>query len=221
MKAKITEVFKSIQGEGLYQGMAQVFVRFFGCNLNCIFCDTKLVYYMEKNIDQLLEEIFLLSGYDSISLTGGEPLLQADFLLELAKELKQRGLKIHLETNGVLYDGLAKVIEYIDVVAMDFKLPSSAKIDSFWPEHENFLKIAQKKEVFVKSVISPDTNAVDIHRAIEIINNVNREVIFVLQPQNPFEERLGERLRYFEDICKKGRVNVRILKQMHKELGIR
>jgi len=94
MFAKIAEIFKSIQGEGIYQGESQVFVRFFGCNLNCQFCDTKLTSYRELTLDELLGQINSFSDYHSISLTGGEPLLQAYFLEKLAEQLKLDGKTI-------------------------------------------------------------------------------------------------------------------------------
>ncbi|MFA7677711.1 MAG: 7-carboxy-7-deazaguanine synthase QueE, partial [Candidatus Omnitrophota bacterium] len=111
MNAKICEVFKSIQGEGLYRGVDQVFVRFFGCNLECSFCDTKLQSFQEISLPELLEQINSFNGYDYVSLTGGEPLLQEDFVGVLAKALKEEKKKVYLETNGILHEQLDKVIE--------------------------------------------------------------------------------------------------------------
>jgi len=72
MKAKIVEVFESIQGEGLYLGEKQIFVRFFGCNLNCNFCDTRPDRFMEYEPQELFKEIELYQDkYHSISFTGG------------------------------------------------------------------------------------------------------------------------------------------------------
>ncbi|MCM8763078.1 MAG: 7-carboxy-7-deazaguanine synthase QueE, partial [Candidatus Omnitrophica bacterium] len=78
MQAKIAEIFKSIQGEGIYQGREQVFVRFYGCNLKCQFCDTPLTHYEELRPEELLNRINIFGvDYHSLSLTGGEPLLQS------------------------------------------------------------------------------------------------------------------------------------------------
>ena len=60
-------------------GSLQVFVRFFGCNLNCQFCDTKLKKFKFYNVNSLKREVSSLK-IKFLSLTGGEPLLQADFL---------------------------------------------------------------------------------------------------------------------------------------------
>jgi len=221
MKARITEIFKSIQGEGPYQGIVQVFVRFFGCNLNCIFCDTLLSYYREIYLKSLLEELDSFSGYHSVSLTGGEPLLQIDFLIELVKELKKKKIIIYLETNGTLPDNLLKIINYLDVISMDFKLPSSSQLKPFWKEHQDFLKIAVDKNIFIKTVIGPQTTDSDIYQTIKIIKKINKNLRLVLQPQSPFELRLNDKLGNLQDICIKQGIDAKIIGQIHKTLGIR
>lgn len=221
MKAKISEVFKSIQGEGPYQGLAQVFVRFFGCNLSCSFCDTSLKRWAEESIESLLEKILALGDCRCVSLTGGEPLLQVDFLKELAAELKNRAKTVYLETNGILYRSLEKVIDYIDIIAMDFKLPSSTAGNNFWQMHREFLKIALKKEVFVKAVVSSTTELSDIVESIKIIKELKPDLCFVLQPQNPFECLLRGRLKEFESVCLRENIDVKVIAQLHKELGVK
>ncbi|MCX5680766.1 MAG: 7-carboxy-7-deazaguanine synthase QueE [Candidatus Omnitrophica bacterium] len=131
MNAKISEIFKSIQGEGKYLGVSQVFVRFFGCSLNCKICDTPYAKgnsaeYEEYTSGKLLSEIRRLSqGIHSVSLSGGEPLEQKDFLKSFLPLLKKQGMKTYLETNGVLFENLKEVIKHVDIVAMDMKLPSA------------------------------------------------------------------------------------------------
>jgi len=125
-KGKIAEVFNSVQGEGLYFGEEQIFVRFFGCNLKCKFCDTRLDRFTEYEPQELLEEIKLYQdNHRTVSFTGGEPLLQKYFLREILKLTRDEGYKNYLETNGILHSALEDVIDYVDTVAMDLKLPSS------------------------------------------------------------------------------------------------
>jgi organic radical activating enzyme len=222
MKAKISEIFESIQGEGLYQGQKQIFVRFYGCNLNCSYCDTRLNYYQEKTVEEVSDDVFYYRKTRCVSLTGGEPLLQIDFLQNLTKRLKSEGKALYLETNGTLCQNLRKVISDIDIVAMDFKLPSSTSLRGFWQEHENFLKICLKnnKEIFIKIVIGENSKFNDIIKTIGILKKFGCRPPVVLQPQSPFEDFLGEKLESFARLFKRNSLDVRIIAQIHKKLGI-
>lgn len=223
MKARIAEVFESVQGEGIYLGEQQIFVRFFGCNLNCSFCDTKLDSFIEYEPEELLEEIKLYeNGSNSISFTGGEPLLQKDFLKEILKLTAGAGYKNYLETNGTLPIELEEVVDYLDIVAMDFKLPSSAGMGSLWRMHRRFLEIASQKEVFLKAVICQSTEEEDLREALGLIKEVNKAAILVLQP-NSFEDysRMQGKLEYFRDVCLKNNVSACVIPQMHKIAGIK
>jgi len=221
-RGKVFELFESIQGEGIYQGIRQVFVRFYGCNLNhCRFCDTTLEGYKEFRAEDLVKEInSYQKPFHSVSLTGGEPLLQKDFLKELLVLLKQRGLRTYLETNGILASELSELIDEVDIIAMDVKLPSSTGLGSFWPEHKRFLEVACGKDAFIKTVICNSTREEDIHRALEIISDFNLPL--VLQP-NSFElgEALRDKLREFQKICLGSLSDVRIIPQLHKLIGVR
>lgn len=221
MRVKISEVFKSIQGEGLYQGAEQLFLRFFGCNLNCEFCDTKLDSYREISLADLLGELSSFEGYHSLSLTGGEPLLQVDFLEELVGQLKKDGKVVYLETNGTLYEDLKRVINNIDIVSMDFKLSSSTGMPDFWFEHREFLKVARKREVFVKTVVGPASRIEDLRIALAIIKEIDKDIPLVLQPENPKEAELKNKLNYFEKVASSSNIKVEIRPQLHKVLDIR
>jgi organic radical activating enzyme len=223
MKGKISEVFESIQGEGLYFGERQVFVRFFGCNLKCNFCDTKLDSFIEYEPEELFEEIKLYPNeFHSISFTGGEPLLQKDFLKEVLTLTHAQGYKNYLETNGTLADGLKTVIDYIDIVAMDLKLPSSTGLEYFWDRHRKFLEIASAKEVFLKAVICSSTKEDDLRQGLNLIKDINQAAILVLQP-NSYEKRrkLAGKLKEFKEICLKEKVTTCVIPQLHKTAGIK
>lgn len=92
MKYRVVEKFVSINGEGTKAGQLAVFVRFAGCNLRCDYCDTKWAYmadvaYVEMSGEEILEYI-KSCGVKNVTLTGGEPLIQAGIrsLLELLAE---------------------------------------------------------------------------------------------------------------------------------------
>jgi organic radical activating enzyme len=221
MKAKISEIFKSIQGEGIYQGQEQVFVRFYGCNLSCSFCDTKLDFYEEKATAEIIENINTYKDFSAVSLTGGEPLLQIEFLDDLCRELKSQGKTIYLETNGTLFNNLRRIISYLDIIAMDFKLPSSTTQKQLWFEHREFLKSALAKEVFIKLVIGKDTLKDDIASSIKLIKEIEPNLEVVLQPENLYERELTDKLEIFLRTFKVNGIKARVTPQLHKQLGIR
>ncbi|MDO8525105.1 MAG: 7-carboxy-7-deazaguanine synthase QueE, partial [Candidatus Omnitrophota bacterium] len=231
-KAEITEIFSSIQGEGIFLGAKQIFVRFRKCNLDCIFCDElKGLPAREYSPIELMKEVKALEAsagpHHSVSLTGGEPLLCWDFLRTFLKMLKKaRGLKAYLETNGTLPHELAKIIDSLDIVAMDFKLPSSTGGRSYWHEHAEFLKIASKRIVFVKAVVTPDTDKKDIEKAVQMIKRLRKNVPFILQPASPVKpdnKIIGnDRLLGFLDIGLKNDFNnIRVIPQIHKILKVK
>jgi 7-carboxy-7-deazaguanine synthase len=223
MKGKINDIFESVQGEGIYLGEEQLFVRFFGCNLGCKFCDTKIDNFREYDAQQLLAE---LKGYPniyhSVSFTGGEPLLQKDFLKEAMALTKKAGYKNYLETNGVLHQELEELIDLVDFIAMDVKLPSSTGQRSFWQEHSKFLKVASRKEVFLKAVVCEDTKESDLRQAVDLIKEINQGLILVLQP-NSFDDnpRLRKKLQNFKEICAHEGIQGCIIPQMHKILNLK
>ncbi|MBN3040321.1 MAG: 7-carboxy-7-deazaguanine synthase QueE [Candidatus Omnitrophica bacterium] len=221
MKAKISEIFKSIQGEGLYQGLEQVFVRFYGCSLSCKFCDTKLSGYREYSVKDLTQALNSFTNFHSISLTGGEPLEQVFFLKEFLESYRKGAKKIYLETNGILFDNLKRIVGHLDIISMDFKLSSSTGIKAFWHEHREFIKIAASKDFFIKAVIGHSTLVNDIRIALSIIKESGSHATLVLQPENPFEHELAAKLNYFYKICQEYSVRVKIISQLHKVIGVK
>ena len=223
MKARINEVFDSVQGEGLYLGEKQIFVRFFNCNLSCSYCDTKLDQFTEYEPGELFEEIKLYRDkYHSISFTGGEPLLYADFLEAIIKLTSGHGHKHYLETNGTLFSELEQLIDCIDIIAMDLKFPSSTGMGNLWQMHRKFLKIASKKEVFLKAIICQATYEEDLREALAIIREISPASVLVLQPNN-YENQsvLHEKLLNFRQIANQQGVTTCIIPQIHKIVGLR
>lgn len=222
-KAKIAEVFDSVQGEGIYLGEKQIFVRFFGCNLNCVYCDTKLDQFMEYEPHELVEEIKLYRDkYHSISFTGGEPLLCKDFLKEVFRLTAKGGHKHYLETNGTLVAELEELIGNIDFVAMDLKFPTSSGMGDLWDTHKKFLKVASQKEVFLKAIICEGTKEEDLQVAIKLIKEISPSSVLVLQP-NSFEDPvfLHQKLSKYKEICKQAKVIACIIPQIHKLTGLK
>lgn len=232
MKAEITEIFSSIQGEGIFLGAKQIFVRFKRCNLNCIYCDTPARDAMAKEYTaiELMSEIKFLELsrglHHSVSFTGGEPLLYSDFLKAFLPNLKKRRFVAYLETNGTLPGELAKIIDDVDIVAMDFKLPSSTGERAFWKEHRDFLGLASRKKVFVKAIITVDTSKGDIIRAVRLVKEFRKNIPLVLQPATPLrasdKEVDRKKLLDFLEIGSKNRLDhIRVISQVHKLLNVK
>ena len=227
--AKITEVFLSIQGEGIHAGEDHIFVRFHGCNMRCAFCDTPQPEAPEESsVRAVVDKI---SGLDknrkakAVTITGGEPLLHTQFLKVLLPALRERGYKIHLDTNGTLPEKAKEVIGLVDVVAMDIKLPSSTKDKHFWEEHLEFLKAARAKEVFIKMVITDETSDADIEKAVALIESVDRGIILIFQPASAFGEFNGvpesSRLLDWQKRAQSRLKDVRVMPQLHKIRGVK
>lgn len=223
MKGKIAEVFKSIQGEGIYFGEKQVFIRFFGCNLKCRFCDTPLKHFKEYGPDELFLELQSHGkDFNSISFTGGEPLLQKDFLKSVMRLTAKYNYKNYLDTNGTLPDALAEVVDYADIVSMDIKLPSSTGEKSFYAEHKKFLEIASAKELSVKITICSSTLESELREAVNLIKEKNKYAVLVLQPDSSEDKGiLLEKLAHFKQICMKEDIITCVIPQMHKIIGVR
>ena len=246
--ARAVEIFSSFQGEGPHVGRRHIFVRFAGCNLRCLYCDTpdSLTSPPEARVeerpgtrtfetldnplslDEVVEAIRRLARepHDAVSLTGGEPLLQADFIGRIAPLIREMGLGVYLETNGSLPDRLAEVISGMDTIAMDIKLPQTLHDGRDWfEEHARSLRIAlAAPEVFCKLVLPAGPDLEQIGSAARMVAEVSRRVLFIIQPVTPFGavnaapdqddiHRAYETARQYLD-------GVRVIPQMHKAMGL-
>lgn len=103
MKYKVIEYFTSINGEGLKSGQLTTFIRFVGCNLRCVFCDSKYTYDKDEKYevmtDKQILEYVAKTGIKNVTLAGGEPLFQPN-IKELVKALCDSGFNVEIETNG-------------------------------------------------------------------------------------------------------------------------
>jgi 7-carboxy-7-deazaguanine synthase len=155
----ITEIFKSIQGEGTRAGLPCIFVRLTGCNLRCTWCDTAYAFHGGKkmSLPEMLARVDELAGRATgtpatsanialVELTGGEPLLQEE-VYPLADSLLAAGYVVMIETSGERYAGrLPREV----IKIMDVKCPDSGEADTF--EMRNLEVLDAKDEV--KFVVS-------------------------------------------------------------------
>jgi 7-carboxy-7-deazaguanine synthase len=132
---QITEIYKSLQGESTYAGLACVFVRLTGCNLRCSWCDSEYTFQGGRKMtsDKVRDEVKRLNPNGGlVEITGGEPMLQERELLPLMRQLLETGYRVLLETSGErpLERVPAEVIKIVDV-----KCPDSGEGDTFHVEN--------------------------------------------------------------------------------------
>jgi len=132
MILKVSQIFHSVQGEGVYAGVPTTFVRLQGCNLltPCNWCDTGYAHDGSKgrlmDVQDILSQVVKLEPRTYkhwVCITGGEPLFQPEGLHELIKYLKRYGLRVEVETNGTIPKPSWWTI--VDSWAADIKCPSS------------------------------------------------------------------------------------------------
>src|SRR6516165_10716764 len=181
----VTEIFKSIQGEGTRAGLPCVFVRLTGCNLRCTWCDTAYAFHGGKkmNVDEVearVDELARRGAKDSgaaaavplVELTGGEPLLQEE-IYPLAGKLVAAGYTVMIETSGEKFVGRLprEVIKIVDV-----KCPDSGEADTF--DAANLEAVDGKDEIkFVLSTRRDYEFARDFTRQHGLAKRV-RQVLF-------------------------------------------
>lgn len=168
MKYKIAEKFLSINGEGCSSGYLSTFIRFAGCNLSCVYCDTKWANenecpYILMSSDEILN--YIKSNYvKNVTLTGGEPLVQNNIKSLLILLSKEASLKIEIETNGSV--DISPFLNIGDNISftLDYKLRSSCMEEKM--HLQNFNKL--RSNDCVKFVIG---SYEDLERAKYIIDN--------------------------------------------------
>lgn len=208
-RVAVHEIFSGIQGEGVLVGVRQVFVRFHGCLLRCRYCDTRAscgtppaACAAEQTaglrdmaplpnpltVDDILDAVRRLQqGYPhhSVSLTGGEPLLQRLLLDELLPALHAAGLPTYLETNGQMPKELAALREMPRYLAMDFKLPSLVEGGVAWEPQATFLDTALARmplEAIQVKIVFGAACREEVEHAARLIAARRRDIACVLQP---------------------------------------
>lgn len=244
-KGYISEIFESFEGEGINQGILCYFIRFSGCNLDCQGCDTsyskKIQEFFEfegkqyknpieaKDLKSLFNKIFTdTKEVNPLVLTGGEPLLQVDFLKSFLETLSYPGIVI-LETNGTLPDNFLKIEKYIDFVSMDWKLEGTYKVLKYNNKlitdlHKDFLIATKQKKTQIKLVVNENTLAEFEHAINSIYKTRRNKVNIVIQPFVDENNKIFNdfnKLKEYYLIAKKYFPRVKVSLQMHKFLYIK
>jgi 7-carboxy-7-deazaguanine synthase len=214
----IKDIFYSFQGEGPWVGYPQIFLRFYGCNITCDYCDEpdfvkdKKKYSIEDCVAEL--KSFTNKDVHSLSLTGGEPLMYADFIKQLAPHLD---MPLYLETNATLPKNLAKIKDDITYFSIDYKPGYET------PFKESLELLKDKEHVFIKYILCKDFPDKDIETVSELLKPYSFP--FVIQPVTPFalvtEKASPEDIYRGYALAKKSISDVRVIPQTHKFINLK
>lgn len=202
---KTTEIFASVQGEGLRQGEPTIFVRLAGCNRRCAFCDTKKAWRggRELALDGILAEVGRLHEARPsawVCLTGGEPLAQN--VRPLVVRLQEAGFKVQVETNGT----------FPPEPRADWHTVSPKPPD--YDFHPGFRKRAREVKLIVCRSLT-----LDVVRAMRAAFPAATPLI--LQPQSNSAWSRKRALALLEGAARAGLDGIRLSVQLHKVYGIR
>ena len=201
IEIKVSEIFTSFQGEGPYIGTPATFLRLYGCNLDCEWCDTDISTYEMLSVDDVAEILMTQMEFNNINLlviTGGEPTLQMEEIKRLIKELPE-DIKIQLETNGSIFEYLPE-IEYVISPKED-----KEKVFENYHKYDN---------VFFKFVI---TSKEDIDEVIAIKNKYGYDKTIWLQGEFSKDALMADLIR--ENFPRLE--NIKLSVQTHKYLSQR
>ena len=202
---KTTEVFASVQGEGLRQGEPTVFVRLSGCNLRCGFCDTKAAWRggRERPVGEIVAEVVRLgSGLPAawVCLTGGEPLAQD--VRPLVDLLHDEGYLVQVETNGTFPPDPRADWHTVSPKPPDYDV------------HPGFVRLAREVKLVVCRALTLD--AVRTVRAA-----FPAATPLILQPQSNAAWSRKKALKLLEGAYRSGLGGIRLSVQLHKVYGLR
>lgn len=168
---RVVEIFKSIEGEGLRAGLPATFVRLYGCNLNCSYCDTPYSHTSEyelaeeMSINQIVRKV-LYMGIPNVTITGGEPMIQREFV-DLVLALVERGFYVNVETNGTL--PIPKVLALVPslMFTMDYKCPSSGMCEEMSIRNLDTLAVCD----VLKFVVGSKEDMDDAKKVLSLIHS--------------------------------------------------
>jgi len=206
---KISEIFYSIQGEGMLTGVPSVFVRTSGCNLRCVWCDTPYTSWQPEGADMTIEDILAaIEAYPAqhAVVTGGEPMI-APNIVQLTQGIRQQDLHITIETAGTVFHPVA-----CDLMSISPKLENSTPHDreggKWAAQHERLryqpevLKQLMSEYLYqLKFVVASPEDMKEIATMLEETGADRSRV--VLMPEGTTPEAIRERAPWLTEICKR------------------
>ena len=249
----VSEIFSAIQGEAALVGERQVFVRLTGCNIRCTYCDQPEALERRPGpcrveetagrrdwdvgssplaIDRVVDAVGRLWGqvpHHSVSVTGGEPLLQGNRAELLVEAFAHRGWPIMLETNGTLVAPMRRLAGTVAFVSMDLKLRSVDGGTVTPATQAEFLAAALTggATTWVKIVIGAHTDLDEFDAGIDLVAAAAaagaQPLEVFLQPLTPFGAATAspspDQVLELHERALRRHPRVRVVPQTHKAIG--
>ena len=207
----ISEIFYSIQGEGILAGTPSLFIRTSGCNLRCNWCDTDYSSWNpqgdEYDIEQLLE---LVKNHKTahIVLTGGEPMIAKD-VDKLASAVVEQKKHLTIETAGTIApEGIACSLASLSP-KLSNSIPDNRLSEKWQKRHERdrinpeFLRMwIDNYEYQLKFVISTKDDMPEILELLKLLDRDIPNEKVLLMPEGVTVTELNEKKQFVEELCR-------------------
>ena len=226
----VTQMFPTIEGEGLHLGTPRFFVRLGGCGIGCAGCDSSFTFgiknstlYKVEDLAKLVIEETRKAHMREVSITGGEPMLYPEELRDLVILLRKASLHVSLETSGMILE--SSIFRFFDYISMDIKTPSS-KVHVTLEQIDFIARVAAAHSgVQLKAVIWDEFDLTWIEQScFRFIDPTSFGKPLILTPGSPEVTEKTDRLELIAHWQKiydmiqnwnKG-YNIRIVPQIHK-----
>jgi 7-carboxy-7-deazaguanine synthase len=237
-RVRVSEIFTSFEGEGIFVGKKTLFIRLSGCHLKCRWCDTRYAlpldsgidYYVEEIKDQIVKELQPFTY--KVNFTGGEPLLQIEAVIQLADFIKRHtNLKTYIESSCFDSELFSEILPYMDICKIEFKTEDSKVVED---KHYNNLllnefrclelAVQNNKTTYIKIVV---TNSTKLDSFKNLVYNIPKKIRtsdimgFIIQPSDSIDQPTFSKLLNTYDIVQPIFPEVRIIPQLHKVIGAR
>lgn len=215
MTILVNNIFTSLQGEGPFQGYPTLFVRLHGCNVRCSWCDTPEAQGGEAPLSMKASELIQRMNSHKmphLCITGGEPLLQQELLIELLQEVQDNYTTVSIETNGTL--SIVPIAEHVSkaLFSVDLKTPSSG-VTMFNLDNNSLL--AQRG--WLKIVVNDGADLTWIEKQFDYLKSLKCEIYI-----SPVAGEGREWQKYVAEWVVEHGVTLplRMQLQLHKQIGV-
>ncbi len=205
---QISEIYRSIQGEGRLTGVPSTFVRVSGCNLRCVWCDTPYASWEPEGVERSPEDVAseaLGMGAKHVVVTGGEPMIFND-VVALTERLREGGAHVTVETAGTVFRDVA-----CDLASVSPKLSNSTpreRDSGWWADRHEATRInvevvqrfVDRYDYQLKFVVDRAEDLDEIETLLGRLTGVDRLKV-LLMPEGVTAVTLAERGRWLAELC--------------------